>query len=136
MQVSFAAALADEDGEVVAVVTAGQPVARGLADGFTLEVSRVCVKEGVDVTQNANSRLYGAMRRVAAALGYRRMVTYTLHSESGTSLKAAGFQSCVDIGARSWTETTTRVRTDVTLWGERKNAANEAKYRWQLDIAA
>jgi hypothetical protein len=134
-QVSFAAALAEDD-EVVAVVTAGNPVSRMLSDGFTLEVSRVCVKPGIEVSKNANSRLYGAVRKVAAALGYRRLVTYTLHSESGVSLRASGFTKQVDIGARSWTETKTRIRHDVNIWGERNNAASEAKYRWEMELVA
>jgi hypothetical protein len=134
-QVSFAAALAEGD-EVVAVVTAGRPVARMLGDGYTLEVSRVCVRDGFEPTKNANSRLYGAVRRVAVALGYRRLVTYTLHSESGASLRASGFTRCVDIGARSWHEDNhgDRIRHDVNLWGERTNAANEPKYRWEMDL--
>lgn len=132
MNVQLVAALEDS-GEVVAVVTAGRPVARMLADGFTLEVSRVCVRPGYDPTRNANSRLYGAIRRAATALGYRRLVTYTLQSESGTSLRASGFGVPIDIGSRSW-EGQGRERTDQTLWGERINAANQAKYRWEIEL--
>lgn len=128
MQVSFAVGL-DVDGELIAVATAGRPVARGLDDGRTLEVNRACVN---GEHRNANSALYGAIGRAGKALGYRRLVTYTLHSESGASLRAAGFAGPIDIGRRSWQDdTTTRVRHDVTLWGERRNAAKEAKYRWE-----
>jgi hypothetical protein len=133
MAVAFVAALAEGD-DVVAVVTAGRPVARGLDDGFTLEVSRIAVRPGTEVTKNANSRLYGVMRRVGAALGYRRLVTYTLQEEPGTSLRASGFSDPIDIGARSWTETTTRVRHDTTLWGDRVNAARVAKFRWEMTL--
>ena len=130
MQVAFAVGL-ELAGNLVAVATAGRPVARMLCDGFTLEVNRVCV-EGDH--HNANSAMYGAIARAARALGYRRLVTYTLHNESGVSLKAAGFAPPVDIGARSWADDNngdTRPRSDVTLWGERKNAGNVAKYRWE-----
>jgi hypothetical protein len=132
-QVAFACALADDE-TVVAVVTAGHPVARGLHDGFTLEVSRVCVRPGYEVTKNANTRLYGAMRRVGAALGYRRLVTYTLQEETGTSLRAAGFSDPVDIGARTWTDSKVRVRHDTTIWGDRVNAAGVPKFRWEMTL--
>lgn len=131
MQVSFAVGL-EVDGVLVAVATAGQPVARGLCDGFTLEVNRVCV---VGDIQNANTTLYGAIRRAAKALGYRRLVTYTLESESGVSLKAAGFNPPVSIGQRSWQdESKVRVRHDVTLWGERRQSQNVAKLRWEVTL--
>lgn len=134
MQVSFVVALWDDD-EVIAVATAGRPVARGLDDGLTLEVSRIAVRPGTDISVNANSRLYGAFRRVASSLGYRRLVTYTLQTEPGTSLKASGFSAPVDIGARSWaTESKVRVRHDVTLWGERNNAAAIPKWRWEMTL--
>lgn len=77
------------DGElVVGVAIAGRPVARGLDDAYTLEISRCCT----DGTPNAPSMLYRAIARAARALGYRRVVTYTLASEPGTSLRAAGFR--------------------------------------------
>jgi hypothetical protein len=133
MNTQFAAALAD-DGDVFAVVTAGRPAARGLDDGLTLEVSRIAVRPGSDPTKNANTRLYGAIRRAARALGYKRLVTYTLQDEPGTSLRAAGFSDPIDIGARSWTETKTRIRHDVTLWGDRNNAAGLPKYRWEMAL--
>lgn len=67
--------IAVNDGEkVVGVIIVGRPVARHLDDGWTLEVTRCCT----DGTRNACSMLYGAARRTAWALGYRRLITYTL----------------------------------------------------------
>jgi hypothetical protein len=71
------------------VAMVGLPKARKLMDGRTLEVTRTCVREGM---QNANSMLYGACARAAGALGWSELITYTLPSESGASLKAAGWQ--------------------------------------------
>lgn len=131
MQSTFCVGL-EVDGTLVAVAIAGQPVARALADGRTLEVNRVCV-EGE--WRNANSALYGAIRRAAKALGYRRLVTYTLESESGQSLRGAGFGEPIPIGARSWQDDTKqRVRYDVNLWGERRQAQNVAKLRWEMAL--
>ena len=83
------------DGErLCGVAIAGRPIARKLDDGLTIEIRRVCT----DGTRNACSILYGACARVAKAMGYRRIVTYTLQSEPGTSLKAAGFANCGEAG--------------------------------------
>jgi len=129
MQVTFAIGL-ETDGELVAVLTAGRPVARLLDDGLTLEVNRTCVR---DFHRNANSRLYGACARAAKALGYRRLVTYTLISETGASLRAVGFVS-TPVGANTWNRPN-RVRHDsVTIWGEGRNAAALPKYRWELPL--
>lgn len=77
------------DGEnVVGVIIVGRPVARMLDDGYTAEVTRCCVLEGV---KNASSKLYAAAWRAARAMGYTRLITYTLVEESGVSLRAAGW---------------------------------------------
>jgi hypothetical protein len=91
--------IAVNDGQkIVGVITVGRPVARHMDDTWTLEVNRCCT----DGTKNAASMLYGAAARAAAALGYKRLVTYTLKSEPGTSLRAAGWKSLYDTRARSW----------------------------------
>src|SRR5947209_6163832 len=63
----------EEDGQVVGVAICGRPVARGLDDNTTVEVLRVCVLPGV---KNACSILYGAARRVAREMGFKKIVTY------------------------------------------------------------
>ena len=62
------------DGEVVGVAMVGRPVARPMDDGWTLEVNRCCT----DGAKNACSMLYGAAWRAAKAMGYKRLITYTL----------------------------------------------------------
>ena len=78
----------EKNGEIVGVITVGRPVTRALDDGITLEVTRCCT----DGTKNAASMLYGAAYRAAKALGYSRIVTYTLIDEPGTTLKASGWE--------------------------------------------
>jgi hypothetical protein len=91
--------MACADGESVhGVAIVGRPVARGLDDGWTLEVTRVAT----DGTRNACSMLYGAAWRAAKALGYRKLITYTLASEPGTSLRAAGWSVVGEVRGRSW----------------------------------
>lgn len=85
----FSVSVADEHGVVRGVGIAGRPKSRMLdAQGF-LEVVRVAT----DGTPNACSMLYGALRRAGLALGYEpsKIITYTLASESGGSLRAAGW---------------------------------------------
>ena len=84
--------------EIVGVAIVGRPVARKLQDGDTAEVTRVCT-EG---ERNGCSMLLAACRRGAHALGYRRLITYTLTSEPGTSLRAAGWQEVAKVRGRSW----------------------------------
>lgn len=76
------------------VAICGQPVARKLDDGLTVEIRRVCT----DGTRNACSILYGACARVARDMGYKRVITYTLQSEPGASLKASGFTNAGKAG--------------------------------------
>ena len=54
-----------------------------------IEIVRVAVLEG---ERNACSFAYGALRKAAIALGYTRVVTYTMLDEAGASLRAAGFR--------------------------------------------
>lgn len=120
----FGAALEDA-GEVVGVAIAGRPTGRGLDDGRTIEVTRVCTLGA----PNASSRLYGAICRAAAALGYRRAVTYTLASEPGTSLLAAGFTRVADLEPRDSWASSGRPRYDADLWGA--TSLNVARVRWE-----
>jgi hypothetical protein len=94
----YSVACADETGVVRGVAIVGRPVARGNDDGWTLEVTRCCT----DGATNACSLLYGACWRAARALGYRRLVTYTLTTEPGTSLRAAGWRVVGAVRGRSW----------------------------------
>ncbi|MBM9401528.1 hypothetical protein JUN65_08005 [Gluconacetobacter azotocaptans] len=85
----FAVGAASETG-LVGVATIGRPVSRLMQDGTTAEVTRVCVLDGSP--KGTCSALYGAAWRAARALGWRRLITYTLQSESGSSLRGAGWR--------------------------------------------
>lgn len=78
----------EKDGILIGVCIVGRPIARYNDDGKTAEVLRVCVLEG---NRNANSKLYGAAVRACKAMGYTKVITYTLPEEGGASLRAAGF---------------------------------------------
>ena len=87
------------DGELVGVAIMGRPVSRYLDDGLTLEVNRLCTTGA----ENACSMLYGAAARAARAMGYQKIITYTLDTEPGTSLRAAGWQCAGPAGGEHWT---------------------------------
>lgn len=94
----FSLAVSDEAGEVRGVAIVGRPVARMSDNGWTLEVNRCCT----DGARNACSMLYGAAWRAARALGYRRLITYTLPEEGGASLRATGWRLLGKAGGGSW----------------------------------
>ena len=112
--------LAVNDGtKIVGVLIAGRPVARLLDDGLTIEVTRCCT----DGTRIACSILYAAAWRAAKALGYRKMITYTLPEEGGASLKATGWICVGEAGGGVWSNTTRKRKDDHPL---------ETKHRWEV----
>lgn len=74
-------------GRLVGVAIVGRPVARRLDWRVVAEVTRCCT----DGTRNACSFLYARCVATARALGYNALLTYTLDSEAGASLRAAGW---------------------------------------------
>jgi len=102
----FCIAVSDERG-IRGVAIVGRPVARFLDDGWTLEVNRVAT----DGCKNACSMLYGAAWRAAKAMGFKKLITYTLPSEGGASLRAAGWRLIGEAGGGSW-NSKTRPRID------------------------
>ncbi len=103
----IAAAMCHAMGIVHGVAIVGRPVARMIDNGWTLEVNRCCT----DGTRNACSMLYGAAWRAAKALGYRRLITYTLPAEGGASLRASGWKLIGERGGGNW-NCTSRPRID------------------------
>lgn len=114
--------------ELLGVAMVGLPKARLLMDGLTLEVTRTCV---VEFTRNGNSMLYGACARAAAALGYKRLITYTLPSEGGASLKASGWtREDGEFGGGDWTHHTVNPgRGAVDMFGLER-IPQGPKWRW------
>lgn len=90
---------AEINGRLAGIVQVGRPVSRMLDDGKTLEVVRLCTDGSKDVC----SFLYSRAARIAKELGYERIITYILETESGASLRAAGWkEACVTSGGE-WT---------------------------------
>lgn len=116
---------ARHNGELVAVACVGRPVAKTYNIEEVAEVNRLCVVPGAP--KNTCSFLYGACRRVWFAMGGKRCLTYTLESESGASLRGAG-----------WTPTPVERHGDKGwLSRDRKHQAvfDEPKIRWEAPAA-
>ena len=112
----FCIAVADSGDVVRGVVIVGRPVARHYDNGFTLEVNRCCT----DGAKNACSMLYGAAWRAAKALGYQRLITYTLPEEGGASLRASGWRNVGLRGGGNWNSANRpRIDTAQVLHGQK-----------------
>lgn len=116
----FSVAVIDEAGEIRGVGIAGRPVSRVLDAKGYLEVIRVAT----DGSRNACSMIYGSLRRAGVALGYPpdRIITYTLSSEPGGSLRASGWVEDGEAGGGSWSRVG-RARAD--------KHPTETKTRWR-----
>ena len=90
---------AKKDGKIVGVAIVGRPVARGLDNVRTLEVTRLCT----DRTRNACSFLYSKCAKIAKDMGYSKIVTYILERDPGISLLASGWTlEEAGVGGDSW----------------------------------
>lgn len=68
------------------------------------------------------SFLYAAAARTAKAMGYRKIITYTLDTENGASIRAAGWTCVGPAGGKHWTGTR---RPKIPL------APEQMKYRYE-----
>lgn len=75
--------------ELVGVAIVGNPLSATYMDGYTAEVLRVCTSPAAP--KGANSFLYARCWQAYRAMGGLRLITYTLTTESGASLRGAGW---------------------------------------------
>ena len=122
-------------GVLVGVAICSNPVARNSDDGTILEVSRLCT----DVTKNACAKLYTACARIAKEMGFRRIQTFILESEPGTSLKASGWVCDGTAGYYSWLQTGSKREQErheceqISLI-EKKQVPKQMKIKWHKDF--
>lgn len=124
----------DANGKMVGVAVCGRPVSRHLDTGYILEVTRLCT----DGTKNACSKLYSSCARIAKELGYDKIITYILESETGHSLKATGWEcEAKGVGGKAWSgkyNGKARTSSIINLFGEEKKYPNEMKQRWMKKL--
>jgi len=121
----FSISVVNEHDEIIGVVMVGRPLSRYLDNGFTSEVTRMAS----DGTPNVCSMLYSAAWRASKAMGYTKIITYILETETGISLRASGWIKEADLKAQ-------------TQWGQSRKAKNRIispvqgvnKQRWAVEI--
>ena len=111
--------------ELCGVCIVGRPVPRLVqAQRYTAEVLRCCVRD--QSPKGCCSFLYAAAWRAWRAMGGERLITYTLQSEGGSSLRGAG-----------WTLVAERKATDPSRWQSRPGRSwqpvvGQSKFLWEV----
>ena len=114
---------------LIGVTIVGRPIARSIDDGFTLEVRRTCVID--DSQKGANSFLYGCSWRAAKAMGYTKLITYTLESESGASLRGAGWEVIAECKPHAGWNTNKTNKSRSRQW---QPIYGQLKLRWEKHL--
>jgi hypothetical protein len=111
----------------VGVVIVGRPVSRKLDNKLTLEINRNCVLD--NAPKGTCSFLYSKAIKVWQTMGGKKIITYTLNYESGSSLKAVNFkkEKIVQIFKKNtgWTTRANRV------WQE---VQKTPRIRWGMEL--
>lgn len=117
--------------ELHGIAIIGRPVSRVLAARGVMEVTR-CWTDG---TPNACSALYGAARKVALALSAPKLITYILASETGVTLRAAGWRRDgetdeeSEVSGRDW-RACKRRQAQAALFDLGPTSPTDDKIRW------
>lgn len=120
-----------KDGRLCGVAIVGRPTGRYLDDGMTLEITRLAT----DGTHNACSFLYAAAARRAKREGYKKIITFILQSEPGTSLRAAGWiLEAEKAGKPSWNRQRYEGRPEQMCLFPKKQPPREYKQRWAKQL--
>lgn len=122
-------AIGVSDGEnMIGVAIVGNPLSASFMDGVTAEVLRVCTVDGAQL--GAASFLYSRCWRIWKEMGGAKLVTYTLQTEGGTSLKAAGYQVIAEASKvrENWNKGKGNLRKWQSIYGQQK-------FRWEISEA-
>lgn len=124
-----------DDDRLCGVAIVGHPQSRMIDNENVLEVLRLCT----DGTYNACSILYGRCAKVGKDMGYKKIITYILESELGTSLKASGWK-CEETqcGGFQWggqREVERHRYEQMTMFVDKKKLPpKELKSRWAKEL--
>lgn len=124
----FCIAITTHDNKIVGVAICGRPLSPKF-DSLCIEITRVCVLEGY---KNACSFLISKCVKIAREMGYKKVITYTLASENGASLKASNFRLVSEQKKVSrWKSS----RIMKNLFGEYEKYPNETRNRYEYVIS-
>ena len=108
-------------GTLCGAAIVGRPVSRGCDPYAVAEVTRLVT----DGSKNACSILYAASARVAYEMGFDKIQTYILDSETGTSLTAAGWVFVAHTNGGDWNNSASNIGT------RRTDQPMVPKQRWE-----
>lgn len=117
----------DLAGRMIGVAIVGNPLSATFMDGFTCEVLRCCVSD--EAPKGANSKLYSACWRAWREMGGRKLITYTLKTESGASLRGAGWRV---VGETSPTRRGWRKDDHLNAARSWQPVMGQRKFRWEV----
>jgi hypothetical protein len=118
----FSLGVVDQTGAVRGGASIGRPVARMTNAKEVVEITRLVT----DGCANACSCLYAGAARVAKAMGYKRIQTFILAEEPGTSLLAAGFTKDHTTSGGSWER--------LSKPNRRHDQPETPKHRWSKEV--
>ena len=113
------------EGRPVGVAIVGRPVSRNFDPAEVAEVVRVCVLDNAPL--GTCSFLYGACWRAWREMGGKKMITYTLQQESGSSMRGAGWLKAAEIDARDAGGWTNRGKGRLA-----QDVVSQPKIRWEI----
>lgn len=117
-------------GEIIGVAICSNPVSATYMDGYTLEVTRLCVVE--NAPKGTASFLLANCAKIWMTMGGKRILTYTLDYESGSSLKGAGWEKKGVVAPhKNWkykSDGDGKTRDDLLIYQHKK-------FRWELELA-
>ena len=111
---------------MVGVAIVSRPAAKSYDQSKVLEVKRLCT----DGTEHACSFLYSAVVRAARALGYKRVQTYILEDEPGSSLKGSGWLFDGMTAGGQWNHTGFQAKGGIN----RTDQPTGPKQRWAVSL--
>ena len=111
--------------ELVGVAIIGRPIARKIDQKVIAEVLRNCVKP--DAPKGTCSFLYAKAIQAWQVLGGKKVITYTLETEKGSSLKAVSFKavSKTPVFKYGWTNRKNRILPETQ---------KVRKVRWEKEL--
>jgi hypothetical protein len=111
--------------ELLGVAIVGNPLSSSYMDGWTAEVLRTCVRD--HAPKGSVSKLYAACWRAWRAMGGQRLITYTLATESGASLRGAGWRVVGEVKGGGWN------RPNQGRHREWQSIYGQQKLRWEMN---
>lgn len=125
----WALAAMNSNDEMVGVVIAGNPLSPNYMDGYTIELTRLCVKK--DAPKGTCSFLLSRCCKLWRTMGGKKVLTYTLDSESGSSLKGAGWKLAGIVKPHNrWTN---RTKVD-GIERSHLQVYEVTKHRWEKEL--